>query len=267
MRSLSLPDGRRLAWREQGSGRPLLLLHGWSMTSAVFTEALETLGEDFRVLAPDLRGHGASSGADGYALADFAADLSCWLKALDIGHYHLLGWSLGGQVAIELSRTQPGQVDRLVLVASTPRFSAGNGWEHGLPELQVRAMARNLRRNYVKTMGTFFSGMFAGEVVPGERYRQLIAQVVRSGSLPEPEVALASLETLDRADLRPLLAGLACPTLVMHGDQDRITLPAAGRYLAETIPEARWMLLPGVAHAPFLTRPQEVLPLWREFLL
>ena len=266
MKSFSLPDGRRLSWRERGFGRPLVLLHGWSMSSAVFTEAMEVLAEDFRVLAPDLRGHGASAAGSGYAFVDFAADLRLWIESQKIGHFNLLGWSMGGQVAIELGQVLAGQVDRLILVSSTPRFAAGPGWEHGLPDVQLRAMARNLNRNYIKTMGSFFELMFAGETQAPERYRQIIDLAVRAGRLPEPEVAYESLETLRRADQRPLLAGIACSTLVMHGDQDVITLPEAGRYLAEKIPDARLSLVPGVSHAPFFSRPQEVFRQWREFL-
>jgi len=266
MRSVSLPDGRRLSWREQGFGRPLILLHGWSMSSAVFTEAMEVLAEDFRVLAPDLRGHGASDAGRGYAFGDFAADIRLWLKALEISHFGLLGWSMGGQLAIELGWTLAGQVDRLILVGATPRFAAGDGWEHGLPDVQVRTMVRNLNRNYLKTMGNFFELMFAGETVSAERYRQVIDLAVRAGRLPEPEVALEALETLRCADQRPLLSGIACPTLIMHGEKDVIALPEAGRCLAEKIPDARLALLPGVSHAPFLSCPQEVFQQWREFL-
>ncbi len=266
MKSFILPDGRRMSWRERGFGRPLILLHGWAMSSAVFTEAMAVLAEDFRVLAPDLRGHGASDAADGYTFADFAADLQLWLKSLELSHFRLLGWSMGGQVAIELCQALAGQIDRLILVGSTPRFAAGDGWEHGLPDVQVRTMARNLNRNYLKTMGNFFELMFAGEEVSAERYRQVIDLAVRAGRLPEPEVAIGALETLRCADQRVLLSGVACPALVMQGDRDVITLPEAGRYLVEKLPAARLALLPGISHAPFLSCPQEVFRQWREFL-
>lgn len=267
MKSFTLSDGRRLCWREQGSGRPLVLLHGWAMSSAVFTESMEVLAEDFRVLAPDLRGHGASDGGDGYALGDFAADLREWLTSLEINTFSLLGWSMGGQLALELCRAMAENVDRLILVGSTPRFAAGDDWRQGLPDVQVRTMARNLNRNYLKTMGDFFELMFTGETVATQRNREVIDFAVRGGRLPEPAVALASLETLRSVDQRPLLAEIACPTLVMHGELDVITLPGAGRYLAAKIPDARLVQLPGLSHAPFLSCPQEVFRQWQKFLI
>lgn len=267
MNSVSLADGRRFPHREIGGGPPLVLLHGWAMSSAVFGEIAGNLQQHFRLLIPDLRGHGRSDPGDGYLLEQFAADLDEWLELLGIERADVFGWSLGGQIALALQRVAPSRVRRLGLIGSTPRFVAAEGWEHGLPKGQVMAMARNVKREYLKTMGEFFDLQFAGEQLPAERYRQIIAFAVRQGSLPQPQVALAALETLRRGDLRPWLADVDCPVLVMHGEQDRICPLGAGAYLADHIPDATFAAVPGVGHAPFMSRMQEVADLWREFLV
>lgn len=264
MNYFRLSDGRRLAWREAGRGRPLVLLHGWSLSSAVFDEALAALATEFRVLAPDLRGHGDSDPGPGYAFAELAADLRQWLTALQLSRFSLLGWSLGGQVALELCGMSDGAVERLLLIATTPRFTAGADWAHGLPEGQVQAMARNLKRDYRQTMAGFRDLMLAGEETLTEERRQQIEAL--TGAPPPLAVALAALDGLRHGDQRALLATIACPTLVMHGDLDRIALPGAGRFLAEGIAGARLARLPGVAHAPFLGCPHQVFRQWREFL-
>jgi pimeloyl-[acyl-carrier protein] methyl ester esterase len=261
-----LPDGRRIAWREAGSGRPLVLVHGWSGSSTVFAEAIEKLSSDFRVLAPDLRGHGDSDAGEGYALGELAADLRLWMEYLDLRDASLLGWSLGGQTVMAAFPSLRPRVGRLVLVGTTPRFTAGDGWDHGLPEGQVKAMARDLRRNYLKTMGDFFALQFSEGEVSRDRYRTIVEFAVRGGRLPEPEIALAALETLRGADQRPDLPEIDVPVLVVHGDNDRIVPPGAGSYLAAHLPEAKLATMAGVGHAPFLSRPQEVFQLWRDFL-
>ncbi|MBE0595824.1 MAG: alpha/beta fold hydrolase [Desulfuromonadales bacterium] len=267
MKFFSLPGGRRLAWREAGVGRPLVLLHGWSMSSAVFTEALEHLSADFRVLAPDLRGHGDSEGGEGYLLTDFAADLARWLQGLELEDVGAVGWSLGGQVLLELLGTPAAErITRIVLVGSTPRFAAAADWSAGLPELQVRAMARDLRRGYLKAMVEFFALQFAGEELPPRRRQRIVEFAVRQGKLPEPPVALAALETLRVADQRQSLAAIAQPVLVVQGGLDRIVAPAAGEWLATRLAQGRLALLPLAGHAPFLSRPEEVFTLWRDFL-
>ena len=103
--SFILKDGRKLAYREAGSGDALVLLHGWSMSSAVFTEAFPFFQDRFRVLAPDLRGHGDSDPGPGYSLDALAGDLSEWLQGLRLCDIRLLGWSLGGQIALTLAQT------------------------------------------------------------------------------------------------------------------------------------------------------------------
>lgn len=264
--ALRLPDGRRIAWREAGSGTPLVLVHGWSGSSAVFAETIENLSQDYRVLAPDLRGHGNSDGGEGYALGDFAADLRLWMEALDLRDASLLGWSLGGQTVMAAFPSLRPRVRRLLLVGTTPRFTACDGWSHALPEGQVRAMARDLRRNYLKTMGDFFSLQFAGEEIPRDRFRAIVDFAVREGRLPDPEVALAALETLREADQRPELSEIDPPVLVVHGDRDRIVPHGAGSYLAAHLPNANLATVSGAGHAPFLSRPQELFHLCRDFL-
>jgi pimeloyl-[acyl-carrier protein] methyl ester esterase len=227
---------------------------------------MDELAANFRLLAPDLRGHGVSAPGMGYALSDFATDLAEWVQALDLREVALVGWSLGGQVALDLAPALGGRLRRLILVGTTPRFTAAADWPAGLPELQVRAMARDLKRNYLKTMGDFFALQFAGEAMSRERYRRIVDFAVRGGRLPEPEVALAALETLRREDQRSALGKIDVPVLVQHGELDRITLPSAADYLAAQLPAARLDLLPGIGHAPFLSRPQEVCRRWRDFL-
>jgi pimeloyl-[acyl-carrier protein] methyl ester esterase len=267
MKTLLLADGRRLAYREAGSGRPLILLHGWAMSSAVFSEALPDLAADFRVLAPDLRGHGASDPGNGYTLEDFADDLCQWLAGLGIDGFDLLGWSLGGQVALRLAGLLGERVGHLLLVAATPRFVAEEGWTAGLPAVQVKAMARGLKRRYPETLDDFFVRQFStGEISADslERIRGFAAPGA-GDVLPAAETALAALETLQTGDLRRGLAGIRVPTLVVHGERDEIIPPEAGRYLAAHLPQGRFVCLADTGHAPFLSRPERCIALWREF--
>nr|NIQ96958.1 alpha/beta fold hydrolase [Desulfuromonadales bacterium]NIR34436.1 alpha/beta fold hydrolase [Desulfuromonadales bacterium]NIS42973.1 alpha/beta fold hydrolase [Desulfuromonadales bacterium] len=242
-----------------------VLLHGWAMSSAVFSEIADLLAADFRVVAPDLRGHGWSDPGGGYELDDFTADLGEWLRILD-QPVDLFGWSFGGQVAMRLQQLEPGAVRRLGLISSTPRFAASAGWEAGLPDAQVLAMLRQIKRRYNKAMGDFFDLQFADEGMPKERYREIVDFALRQGRLPDPEVAVATLQTLRQGNLCQELPHLDCPTLVMHGEQDRICPAGAGRAMAEAIPKARLEIVSGVGHAPFLSKPQPVAACWTEFL-
>ena len=168
-----LPDGGDLAWYEAGSGRPLVLLHGWAMSAAVFSELSAMLADDFRLLIPDLPGHGASSPAVQNDLVSIAATITCWLEAIESAPVVLGGWSLGGMLTLEMARQKPQSVERLLLIGTTPRFTSGDDWTFGLPEVQVRALSRNLARRFETTLADFFNLAFRGEDISKERLRAI----------------------------------------------------------------------------------------------
>jgi pimeloyl-[acyl-carrier protein] methyl ester esterase len=266
MKSWLLSDGRRLAYREAGEGRPLVLLHGWSMSSAVFNEALRALAGDFRLLVPDLRGHGASDPGNAYGLDDFAGDLRHWLDGLGVTGFDLLGWSLGGQVALRLGSLAGNHLGKLLLVAATPCFVAREGWTAGLPAGQVKAMTRGLRRRYRETLDDFFAGQFAKDEVSPARMaeiRAFAAPAVDDETAAAP--ILAALETLQATDMREELGAIKVPTLVLHGERDGIIPVDAGRYLADRLQLGRFVGFEDTGHAPFLSRPERCFELIRGF--
>jgi pimeloyl-[acyl-carrier protein] methyl ester esterase len=261
-----LPTGQKLAWREWGAGKPLIMLHGWSMSSVVFSEVAPTLAAHFRVLCPDLPGHGNSDPLVESRLQGFAEAITQWAEQLELPKAVLLGWSLGGQVALKIAAERHLQLQKLLLISTTPRFCQSENWQHGLPETQVKALERNLGRAYEKTMGDFFNLQFADGEVTQERYRQILAFAVRPGRLPEPELARDSLRVLGAVDLRGVLADIVLPTLVMHGERDQIIPPGAGEFLAARLPETQFCSLPSVGHAPFFSRQKETVRQWLKFL-
>ena len=265
MNQWRLADGRVINYRQAGNGPTLVLLHGWAMSSAVFGEALQSLSDEFCLLAPDLPGHGESSPAKDYGLDALAEDLSAWMEGLQLTEVCLLGWSLGGQVALRLASLAKQHISRLLLVATTPQFVADQDWPNGLAEGQVRIMARGLQRRFVKTLDDFFAQQFAELELSAERREWLTLQLSPKAFPPQPDAALAALETLRCSDLRSQLVGLTLPALVMHGAKDVIIPPSAGRYLADSLPQARFQQLLLGGHAPFLSCPEESFQLWREF--
>ncbi len=260
-----LTDGRNLTWYETGQGRPLVLLHGWAMAAAAFSELASLLANDFRLLIPDLPGHGKSDPAGNNDLYGVASSLNRWLAAIESTPVALGGWSLGGMLALEMARQKPLAIERLVLIGTTPRFASGDDWTFGLPVVQVRALARNLERRFETTLSDFFNLAFAGEDISKERLREIRNFAVKRGPLPDPGAALTLLEGLAVQNQLDTLAQIGQTTLVMHGEMDQITPLAAGKYLAEALPHGQLMEFPGVGHALFLSRPQEVAAKLREF--
>ena len=260
-----LPDGRALTWYETGCGRPLVLLHGWAMSAAVFRETASMLAADFRLLIPDLPGHGESAPPPRMNFAQLAADLTSWLASTVNGPIVLGGWSLGGMLAIELARQGRIPVERLVLIGTTPRFTCSDGWQAGLPPGQVRAMERNLAQHYEKTLADFFALAFVGEDIPPVRRREIKGFAVLQSPVPDRDSALSLLKFLAVQDQRSAVSQIRLPALILHGELDQITPVEAGRCLAEMLPGGKFVEFPGVGHVPFLSSPREFARRVREF--
>src|SRR5580698_3178204 len=116
-----------------GTGPDLVLLHGWGLNLRVWDGLTRELESTFRVIAVDLPGHGRSAwNPKARTPAEQAWQVHATLSSIS-DRYSLLGWSLGGQIAIDLAAAMPGSVERLILVATTPRFAKSEDWPYGMP--------------------------------------------------------------------------------------------------------------------------------------
>lgn len=238
-----------------GHGPALVLVHGWGLHSAIWDAVLPRLTARFRVSRVDLPGHGGSPPAEGEpGLAGTAAAL---LEAVP-GPAAWVGWSLGGQLALAAACQRAERVQRLVLVATTPRFLAAPDWPCGLGNDVLEGFARSLAEDYRGTVRRFLALQAMGDAEPGALLRRLRA-VVLDGPRPHPGSLAQGLKMLAQSDLRGTLGQIAMPALVISGANDRLTPPAAGRRLAAALPRGRFEQVAGAAHAPFLSRPGEFL--------
>lgn len=231
----------------------LALVHGWGMHARVFEPLIPLLADRFEVRALNLPGHGGRASLPQNTLQAWADDLVQQLPDTST----LLGWSLGGQVAMRAALDAPRTVTRLILLAATPRFVAAADWPHGMAEGDLQAFGAALLADPQATLLRFLSLQTRG--MPDQKGR--LAQL-RHALLAAPpadgEALSAGLRMLHQADLRDELSQLAQPTLVLHGALDTLTPPAAGAWLAETLPHAQHIGFARAAHAPHLSHAAEV---------
>src|SRR5882757_10133913 len=148
----------------KGSGPDLVLLHGWGLNIRVWDGLVQELGDRFRMIAVDLPGHGRSAwGAGGGTPAEQAWLIHTTLASVS-NRYSLLGWSLGGQIALDLAAAMPSQIDKLVLVAATPRFTAAPDWPYGMKLNAITKMATQLREDYQRTVRDFLDLQVRGSM-------------------------------------------------------------------------------------------------------
>jgi pimeloyl-[acyl-carrier protein] methyl ester esterase len=249
----------------RGRGPDLVLLHGWGLNLRVWDGLTRELAKSFRVIAVDLPGHGRSPwNSKARTPAEQAWQVHASL-ATRSDRYSLLGWSMGGQIAIDLAAAMPGSVERLVLVATTPRFAASEDWPHGMPAGTLEKLATQLRTNYKRTVSEFLELQVRGSAASDKVLAELHASLFSHGEA-HPKALVAGLNTLESSDLRSMLSLVRAPTLVLAGQYDRVTLPGASRALADALPDGRYFEFRRAAHAPFLSHTTEFAALVTEFL-
>jgi pimeloyl-[acyl-carrier protein] methyl ester esterase len=262
--TLRIDGAPALSYRDQGSGPALLLLHGWSRASSDLDRLAARLASRHRVVRLDLRGHGGSAPGP-FTLANLAGDVAALAGTLDLRDALLVGWSLGGQVALAALPRLGARVVRLALVGATPRFTEGDGWPHGLPARAVAGLAARLQRQPERTLARFLDDCFAPGELSAEARADLAAPGGAATAGPDLACALAGLDLLAGTDLRAALPGVTQPALLLHGEADGIVPVGAARAAAALLPTARLVTFPATGHAPFLSREAEVAALLEGF--
>ena len=244
----------RIAWERRGEGAPLLLIHGLGYARWGWEPVVPGLAESFDVLLFDNRGIGESDAPPGpYTVAELAGDALQVLDEAGVERAHVLGTSLGGMVAQELALAAPERVDRLVLACTTP----GGPEAFPMPEQTVRLLTSGA------TLRQFVENALApdpdGEIVERIlRHREATAQPFEAWSAQA--AAGASFDALGR------IAGIAAPTLVLHGTEDAVVDSRNTTLLGLRIPDARVELFPGGGHLFFWEQPDRFVEVVTEFL-
>lgn len=256
-------QGERLAYRESGAGRPLVLLHAGIADSRMWRPQVETLAGSFRLIAPDLRGFGNSPYPDG--LFAYHEDVAGLIAALDLDPVWLVGVSFGSRVALDFYLEHPALVRGLVLVSPTvagfdlgPEVAAFGREEdrlleagdlQGATELNLRTWVDGPRRS-------------AGQVDPALRAAigemQLLA--FQATEPENAEVIVLEPAAATRLD------EVHVPTLIVAGELDVPAVVEQASTLAGAIDGARLEIVPGTAHLPTMEAPETFNTLLLDFV-
>jgi len=252
----------KLHTETRGQGPELVLLHGWGMNAAVWQPVADILAERYRVTLIELPGHGGSEYDSTLSRLDHWTS-ACLQAAPQQATW--IGWSLGGQLAQRAALLAPQRIDRLVLVASSPRFVVDQGWPHAMSLLTLKQFARALLRDHHQTLERFLSLQVQGDEAARETLRLLRKEIAQRREA-NPTALEHGLDLLRDVDLRDQLRQIRCPVLWLLGERDTLVPADLGDDLEALMPQAEVLILQGCAHAPFLSHPRQCLRALDHFL-
>lgn len=253
-------DGVRIAYGDTGEGRPLVLLHGL-MANADFFRFQQSLAADFRLITIDLRGHGRSEGR-APTVADMARDVEALAGALDLHGAVGIGWSLGATVLWHvLSGPFAKRFAGSVVVDMTPRVRNGEGWDLGLSPDMVDARTSGIAADYPAFASSAGRAIFSRP----EEMAELAAWSGTAFARSDAGAIAAAWRSLADEDLRPRLAAIVQPTLIVHGANSHLYDEETARYLAETIPKAKAVRFDRSGHSPHMEEPERFNRTVRDF--
>jgi pimeloyl-ACP methyl ester carboxylesterase len=246
--------GVDLHCEEAGTGPPLLLIHGNGGGSIVWGGTVDALAQDWRVLAYDRRGFGRSAHAPVRNWSRHAADAAGLLRALDAAPATVVGWSGGGIVALELAETEPDLVAALVLVEpplhAKRHMTARMAWTMMTAQILWRTVGE-------EAAAVRFYHWASRRTSGGNAFDEFPAAVQAAMRASAP-ATLAELDAGTGEHLTPAAIGsLRCPVTLLRGQLSDPAILAATRRLAEMLPQATVIDIPGAGHALHFDRPWE----------
>jgi pimeloyl-ACP methyl ester carboxylesterase len=249
---IRLENGITLAYDEAGRSedRPVVLIHGVSMSRRYFHRQLGPLADGNRVIAVDLRGHGGSEKVEsGHTIPEYGRDLDAFLRALAITRPVLLGWSMGAFVAFDyIKQFGTGAISGLVVVDESATDFKWDGYPHGFVDLPtLHSFMSAIQVDRIAFLGHLVDAMF--HQPPSDADREwMVAECAR---LPIGSLS-AILFDQSLQDYREVVPTIDVPTLICWGRHDALLPVSGAANLHEAMPHAQVELFEDSGHCPFL---------------
>ena len=246
-------DGARIGYRDEGSGTPIVLLHGLMAHGGFFREQAP-LADRFRLIAPDLRGHGASDSGAEPTIERTARDVGELADALGLDDAIGVGWSMGATVLWHvLTGPAAGRFAGAVVIDMTARVLNDEEWGLGLSPEQCEARTAAIRDDFARFALEAGQAIFAQPAANGAS--ALADWASFEFARNDPDAVAALWASLVRQDVRALLERIRHPTLVVHGAQSSLYGEDTADHLVAALPDAEAVRFESSGHAPHLEQP------------
>ena len=254
-------QGAKIYWDEQGQGEPILLIMGLGYPSLMWYRTRPVLAPKYRTITLDNRGVGRSNMPPGpYPIALMASDAAAVLDAAGVGDAHVYGVSMGGMIAQEFALQYPKRVRSLILGCTA------SGGPHAVRAEADAVQMLMSRGNMTPEEAAQAAVPFIYDSsTPRSRIDEDIA--MRRDWFPRPEAYVAQLQGILAWEAYSRLQQITAPTLVIHGETDRLVPPGNGKLIAQRIPGAKLVTIPRASHIFSTDQPDKAHHAVLEFLV
>ena len=263
MNFITTPDKTKLYFKDWGSGKPVILLHGWPLSSDSWDDqAMAIADAGYRAIAYDRRGFGRSSQPwSGYDYDTLADDLAAVIEQTGAQDAVLVGFSMGGgEVARYMSRHAGKSVSKAALVSSVVPFMLKTDNNPGGTDASVFAeMTQGMKEDRAKFFGSFFKDFFGNSVLSNNVSDELVEWARSVAMQAGINATLGCAKAFATTDFRPDLPAFKVPTLIIHGTGDKtVPIDAAGRAAAKGIAQAKLIEYDGAPHGLTATHKDQL---------
>ena len=255
-----------------GEGRPVLLIHGWPLSGASWSEQVPALTEaGYRVVSYDRRGFGQSDPGDGYDYDALADDLANIISELDLNDVSLVGFSMGGgEIARYIGKHGEDKLHSVVFAAAVPPYlpktddNPDGPLDDETAKMFEDGLAGDRDEFFDKFVTMFYSpGGDGEELASSEQHDEALALAKQS----DEDAAKGAMEAFASTDFRDDIAKVSVPTLVLHGDSDGVVpFEGSGKRTHEAIGSSELVLVEGAPHGFNVTHKDEFNKALVEFL-
>ena len=254
-------DDAEIAYWVSGDGPTVVLLHPFPAHHGFWNPVAPTLSSRYKLILPDLRGHGASDVGEGPAtMAKHAADIEWLLNDAGVGRAVFVGVSIGGYILFECWRRFRGRFAGLVICDSRPQPDTPEGRAN-----RLRAAADVLERGTEPFLDAQIPKLF-GQTTLGARPDLVADARAMMQAMSPQDIAQVQQGMAERPDSVPTLKTIDVPTMIIIGEQDVLSTVADGELMRANIRGSQLRVVPKAGHYSPWERPEEVGPLLRQFL-
>ena len=251
-------DGTEIFYKDWGTGRPVVLIHGWPLNADMWEKQAGFLADNgFRVVSYDRRGFGRSGQPwSGYDYDTFTADLHTLIESLDLRGAALVGFSMGGgEVVRYLSRYGSSRIERVVLISSVvPYLLKTDDNPDGVPEAQFEQFVAQIKQDRPAFLNSFGPQFYGRTLVKHTVSEPWLEWTLSMAFQASPKATIDCVRAFGETDFRTDARAVTVPTLIVHGTADAtVPIDPTGRAAAKLIPHATFTEYDGEPHGLFAT--------------